>query len=95
MPSVSTSIKDRQQAMWASGDFAVIGTTLQIVGELSAKASIFAPASACSTWRRQRQRDAGGGAPLRKRDLDRLRARASRAWAGASRAEGLARHVSK
>src|SRR4029077_18111925 len=23
-----------QQAMWASGDFAVIGTTLQIVGEL-------------------------------------------------------------
>jgi ubiquinone/menaquinone biosynthesis C-methylase UbiE len=27
------SIKARQQAMWASGDFAVIGTTLQIVGE--------------------------------------------------------------
>jgi len=27
------SIKTRQQAMWASGDFAVIGTTLQIVGE--------------------------------------------------------------
>ncbi len=26
-------IKARQQAMWASGDFAVIGTTLQIVGE--------------------------------------------------------------
>jgi SAM-dependent methyltransferase len=25
--------KTRQQAMWASGDFAVIGTTLQIVGE--------------------------------------------------------------
>jgi hypothetical protein len=23
----------RQRAMWASGDFAVIGTTLQIVGE--------------------------------------------------------------
>lgn len=30
----STSIKARQQAMWASGDFSVIGTTLQIVGEL-------------------------------------------------------------
>src|SRR6478735_2547986 len=29
-----TEIKARQQAMWASGDFAVIGTTLQIVGEL-------------------------------------------------------------
>ncbi|MEO8260333.1 MAG: class I SAM-dependent methyltransferase [Acidobacteriota bacterium] len=28
------AIKARQQAMWASGDFAVIGTTLQIVGEL-------------------------------------------------------------
>ena len=27
-------IKTRQQAMWASGDFAVIGTTLQLVGEL-------------------------------------------------------------
>src|SRR6476659_712887 len=30
----SPSVKARQQAMWASGDFAVIGTTLQIVGEL-------------------------------------------------------------
>jgi ubiquinone/menaquinone biosynthesis C-methylase UbiE len=27
------AVKTRQQAMWASGDFAVIGTTLQIVGE--------------------------------------------------------------
>lgn len=27
-------VKARQQAMWASGDFAVIGATLQIVGEL-------------------------------------------------------------
>ena len=27
------AIKARQQVMWASGDFAVIGTTLQIVGE--------------------------------------------------------------
>src|SRR6266850_7447634 len=34
----STSIKTRQQAMWASGDFAVIGTTLQIVGELLCEA---------------------------------------------------------
>jgi ubiquinone/menaquinone biosynthesis C-methylase UbiE len=32
------SIKARQQAMWASGDFAVIGTTLQIVGELLCEA---------------------------------------------------------
>jgi SAM-dependent methyltransferase len=27
------AVKTRQQAMWASGDFAVIGTTLQMVGE--------------------------------------------------------------
>jgi SAM-dependent methyltransferase len=27
------AVKARQQAMWASGDFAVVGTTLQIVGE--------------------------------------------------------------
>jgi ubiquinone/menaquinone biosynthesis C-methylase UbiE len=32
------AIKAKQQAMWASGDFAVIGTTLQIVGELLAEA---------------------------------------------------------
>ena len=32
------SIKAKQQAMWASGDFAVIGTTLQIVGELLCEA---------------------------------------------------------
>src|ERR1700675_4020766 len=30
----SASVKARQQVMWASGNFAVIGTTLQIVGEL-------------------------------------------------------------
>lgn len=28
------SVKERQQATWASGNYAVIGTTLQIVGEL-------------------------------------------------------------
>ncbi len=32
------SIKAKQQATWASGDFAVIGTTLQIVGESLAEA---------------------------------------------------------
>jgi SAM-dependent methyltransferase len=32
------AIKQRQQATWASGDFAVIGTTLQIVGETLAEA---------------------------------------------------------
>ncbi len=33
-----TAIKQKQQATWASGDFAVVGTTLQIVGESLAEA---------------------------------------------------------
>ncbi len=32
------AIKRRQQATWASGDFAIIGTTLQVVGESLAEA---------------------------------------------------------
>ena len=42
-PSISAidfaALKRRQQATWASGDFAIIGTTLQIVGELLAEAA--------------------------------------------------------
>jgi SAM-dependent methyltransferase len=34
-----TAIKQRQQATWASGDYAAIGTTLQIVGETLAEAA--------------------------------------------------------
>ena len=37
--SAPPSIKTRQQATWASGDYAVIGTTLQIVGELLCEAA--------------------------------------------------------
>ena len=33
------AIKRKQQATWASGDFAVVGTTLQIVGEQLAEAA--------------------------------------------------------
>lgn len=33
------AVKQRQQAAWASGDFAIIGTTLQIVGETLAEAA--------------------------------------------------------
>ena len=32
------AVKNRQQGMWASGDYAVIGTTLQITGELLCEA---------------------------------------------------------
>jgi ubiquinone/menaquinone biosynthesis C-methylase UbiE len=34
-----TAIKQRQQATWASGDYAVVGTTLQIVGETLVEAA--------------------------------------------------------
>ncbi len=37
-PTDFTALKTRQQAAWASGDYAVIGTTLQIVGEQLAEA---------------------------------------------------------
>ena len=33
------AIKQKQQATWASGDFAIIGVTLQIVGESLAEAA--------------------------------------------------------
>jgi ubiquinone/menaquinone biosynthesis C-methylase UbiE len=33
------AIKKKQQATWSSGDFAIIGTTLQIVGEMLAEAA--------------------------------------------------------
>ena len=33
-----TAIKQRQQATWASGDYTIVGTTLQIVGETLAEA---------------------------------------------------------
>ena len=33
------AIKQRQQASWASGDFALIGVTLQLVGESLAEAA--------------------------------------------------------
>jgi ubiquinone/menaquinone biosynthesis C-methylase UbiE len=37
-PTDLTALKTRQQTAWASGDYAVIGTTLQLVGELLAEA---------------------------------------------------------
>jgi SAM-dependent methyltransferase len=37
-PNDLTAVKSRQQLAWASGDYAVIGTTLQIVGEQLAEA---------------------------------------------------------
>ncbi len=38
VPTDLIALKARQQAAWASGDYAAIGTTLQVVGELLAEA---------------------------------------------------------
>jgi ubiquinone/menaquinone biosynthesis C-methylase UbiE len=39
LPTPDTAaLKERQRAAWASGDYAVVGTTLQLVGELLAEA---------------------------------------------------------
>jgi hypothetical protein len=45
------ALKTRQKAAWSSGDYAVVGATVQIVGEEFAKLSIFGQARKCSTWR--------------------------------------------
>ena len=37
-PTDFTALKTRQMTAWASGDYAIIGTTLQLVGELLAEA---------------------------------------------------------
>ena len=38
-----TAVKSKQQAVWSSGDYAVVGTTLQIVGEQLAEAMDLRP----------------------------------------------------
>ena len=46
-----TVIKARQKAAWASGNYAVVGTTLQIVGEELCEAlDLTARERKCSTW---------------------------------------------
>src|SRR5262245_34255845 len=43
-PDLAT-VKQRQQAAWSSGDYAVVGTTLQIVGETLCEAMELCPGS--------------------------------------------------
>ena len=58
------ALKARQQAAWASGDYAVIGTTLQIVGEQLAEAcDLRCGRARARRRRRQRQRHPGRRAP--------------------------------
>ena len=67
------AVKTRQQAAWASGDYAVVGTTLQIVGETLCEAvDLRAGQTRARRRGRQRQRDARGRAPLVRGRLDRL-----------------------
>lgn len=48
-PSIDlATIKQRQQATWACGDLAVVGTTLQIVGEQLAEAAV--EVQRCREW---------------------------------------------
>ncbi|MFO1113092.1 MAG: hypothetical protein U1E38_04455 [Rhodospirillales bacterium] len=44
------ALKVRQRGMWCAGDYAVVGTTLQIVGEELSKPSTCAPVRRCWTW---------------------------------------------
>ena len=39
------AVKQRQQAAWSSGDYAIVGTTLQIVGEQLCEALDLKPGS--------------------------------------------------
>ena len=64
-----TAVKSRQQAAWSSGDYAVVGTTLQIVGEMLCEAlDLRAGQTRARRRRRQRQRHARRSAPLVRRD---------------------------
>ena len=58
-PDLGT-VKTRQQGAWSPGDYAIVGTTLQIVGEALCEALDLGPRRRS----RQRQCHAGGGAPL-------------------------------
>ena len=71
------ALKTRQQTAWASGDYAVIGTTLQTGGRAAGRG--LRPAlrrAGARRGRRQRQRHAGGRAPRLPGHVDRLRRRA-------------------
>ena len=82
-------LKQRQQATWASGDFAVIGITLQIVGESLAEARTFAPVSACSMSRPATAMQHWLQPAALRSHLHRLRADAARQRPRARAAEGL------
>ena len=80
------ALKTRQQGAWSSGDYAVVGTTLQIVGEAAVR-SPRPPRRTEGARRRgrQRQRHARRGSPLVRRGIHRLCAEPARARPAARR----------
>ena len=93
-PAGSTSVKARQQAMWASGDFAVIGTTLQIVGELLCEGvDLRAGERVLDVAAGNGNATLAAARRFAQRHVDRLRAGAARARAAPRRSGGPRRHV--
>ena len=83
------ALKTRQQAAWSSGNYAVVGTTLQIVGEELCEAlDLRARLQSARRRRRQRHGQPGRGAPLVRRHLDRLCAGAAGTRPRARRGRG-------
>ena len=69
-----SAIKQRQQGAWASGDYAIVGTTLQIVGEMLCEAVDLRSGSArAGCCRRKRQCHACRRTPLCRCRVDGLR----------------------
>ena len=67
------ALKSRQQSAWASGDYAVVGITLQLVGELLAEACDLRYDEKVLDVAREWERHARGGAARRQGHFDRLR----------------------
>ena len=67
------ALKTRQQAAWSSGNYAIVGTTLQIVGEQLCEAlDLQVRLEGARCRRRQRHGDSGCGTALVRGHLDRL-----------------------
>ena len=68
------ALKTRQQAAWSSGNYAIVGTTLQIVGEQLCEAlDITAGSKVLDVAAGNGMASSGGGTPVVRRHLDRLR----------------------
>ena len=65
------ALKTRQRVAWSSGNYAVVGSTLQIVGEELCEAlDLRAGRKGARCRRRQRHGEPRGGAPVVRRHFD-------------------------